>query len=309
MSKTYEVKLTYDELKQLDGNVSSEAQIVIDKVKKEYTYGFSLPIINEILRNSEEKGKLNWRYKQIRSCAYCDKKVDYYRYPRGGRYHNKGDKNYNKPKYYSGIKFNEGFVTVEGYGDMCTDCCDKYNIIHQLIDYILDNDLKIEIQKNDYKDSKYLKDDIKICYKCNHEMKESEMGKSPTVMGDGYYPSICPKCGAESKVFGSSHKTSNKIAHRINPLNSKEVQEIKRLVQLHNAKNEKDIHISVNQGKKNENMIYVRELKFTNGYRTVIKFDLNKKVYYVGYFWKDKVQKYRNILNNYEETDNEYFDF
>lgn len=164
MDKTYEIKLTFDELKALDGTVSEIAQKIIDLAKKEQSFGFSLPVLNEILRNAEEKGRLTWTYKSIRSCEYCDKKYDYAKYPRSGKYHRKGDKNLNKPLYYSGIKFNEGFVTIQGLGDMCRECCDKHDVIHQLIDYILDNDLHIEIQKNDYRDSKYLKDDIRICY-------------------------------------------------------------------------------------------------------------------------------------------------
>ncbi|MED3550176.1 hypothetical protein [Cytobacillus praedii] len=309
MSKVYEIKLSYEELKEIDGKVSDVAQKVIDQFKKEYAYGFSLPIINEILRKSEENGRLTWRYKQIRSCDYCDKMHDYYRYPRSGRFHSKGDKNFNKPMYYSGIKFNEGFVTIEGLGDMCSECSEKYNVINQLIDYILDNDLRIEIQKNDYRDSKYLKDDIRICHSCDYEMTESEMGKESTMMGDGYYPSTCPKCEAKSSVFGRSHKTTNKFKHRLNPVFKEEVQKVKTLIKLHNKDKEKDLHISLSASKKNENIFYVREDRFNNGYRTVIKFDVEKKIYYVGHFWKEKCNQFIEALSKYTETDNEYFDF
>lgn len=308
MSKTYEIKLLFEELKELDGKVSEAAQKVIDQVKKEYAYGFSLPIINEILRKSEETGELTWRYKQIRSCDYCDKKHDYYRYPRSGRYHSKGDKNFNNPIYYSGIKFHEGFVTVQGLGDMCSECNEKYNIINQLIDYILDNDLKIQIQKNDYRDSRYLKDDIRICYSCDYEMAESEMGKESTIMGDGYYPSSCPKCSAKSSAFGKSHKTTNKFKHRLNPVSKTEVQDIKKLIKQYNGNKEKDLHIYFASSKRKETMFYVREEKFNNGNRVVIKFDTEKKIYYVGYFHKDKCQDFINALFGYVETDDEYFD-
>lgn len=36
-------------------------------------------------------------------------------------------------------------------------------------------------------------------------------------MGDGSYPSRCPKCDANSSLFGRSHKVTNKFEHIINP--------------------------------------------------------------------------------------------
>lgn len=210
MEKLYSVKLSFNELQLISGKVSEDAQKVIDKAKQESSYGFELPIMNEILRKSEETGKLTWRYKQIRDCDYCDKKRDYYTYPRDSRYHRKGDPNYDKPMYYCGIAFNEGFITISGMGDMCTDCVEEHNVIHRLIDYIIDNDLKIEIQKNDYKESKYTKDEIRICYECGEEMQESKMGRLPAMMG-GYYSGECPFCHAKSLPFGRSHKVTNKF--------------------------------------------------------------------------------------------------
>jgi len=210
MDKLYKIKLLFSELQLIDGKVSEETQKVINKAKQENSYGFELPVMNEILRKSEEIGTLTWRYKSIQSCKYCDKKYDYYTYPRSGRYHRKGDKNYSKPKHYSGIAFNEGFVTIAGHGDMCSECASKYDVVHRLIDYILDNDLKIQIQKNDYKPTKYIKDEIRICYECGKEIQESKMGKLRAIMG-GSYPGKCPHCGAESLAFGRSHKVTDKF--------------------------------------------------------------------------------------------------
>jgi hypothetical protein len=309
MGKAYDLKLTFEELKMLDGKVSEDAQKVIDKVKKENSFGFSLPIINEIISKAEERGKLTWTYKQIRSCSYCDDKSHgYYRYPRSGRYHRKGDKNFDNPIYYSGIKFHEGFVTIKGDGDMCTDCCEKFNVLHQLIDYILDNDLKIEIQKNDYRDSKYIKDEIRICYNCGYEMTESEMGKEPTVMGDGYYPCYCPKCGSGSKLFGKNHKTADKFKHRLNPLFTKEVQQIKQEIRKYNSTVEDKQKITFGTSKRNENMFYVQESEWNNGHRLVIKFDIQQKIYYVGYSWESKIEPFVKALEGYEQTDKQYFD-
>lgn len=215
IEKYYELNLTHNEAVMLDGKVNDKAQKIIDTAKLEYGFGFDNPAINKALAEAMSLGKLTWRYKQISNCSYCEKQRGYNTYTRNSRYHRKGEKNYDSPKYYSGIKFNEGFVTIQGYGDMCTECFEKYK--HQLIDYILDNDLPIEIQKNDYKPTKYIKDPIKICYKCNEEVCESEMGLRRTMMGDGYYPSRCPHCGAESLAFGNSHKTTDKFKMVLKP--------------------------------------------------------------------------------------------
>jgi hypothetical protein len=310
LEKEYEIKLKIDELMILDGKVSEKAQCVINVAKKESSYGFNMPVMNEVIKKAEEIGKLTWTYKQIKSCNYCsDKKYDYHRYPRSGKYHNKGDKNYNKPKYYSGIKFNEGFVTIQGSGDMCRECCESNKVIQQLIDYVLDNDLKVEIQKNDYKDGKYLKDPIQICYSCEYEMTESEMGRNSTMIGDGTYPSTCPKCDAKASAFGNSHKTTNKFKHTLNPVSKNEVQQIKKLVKLHNDQNEKDNHISLSSNRNRNTMFYVREDKFNNGNRLVIKFDTEEEVYHAGYFYRKQCEEFVAALNGYERTEDEYFDF
>ncbi|WP_297419107.1 hypothetical protein [Clostridium sp.] len=299
MVKKYSIDLTLEELLLIDEKVSEEAQKVINKAKQENTYGFELPIINEILRKSEEIGTLTWKYKHIRSCSYCDKTYDYYTYPRSGRYHNKGDKNYDKPKYYGGIAFNEGFVTIHGSGDMCSECEKKYNVIHRLIDYIIDKDLKIQIQKNDYRPSKYLKDSVKKCYECGEEMAESTMGDLPAVMG-GNYKGVCPHCGAESLLFGKSHKSTNKFIMIPNPEAKEEVQNIKLLVEEYNKKveNEED-KIKMFQSEKNNKIFYVRETKWTNGYRDVINFNVEKKTFDIGYFWQDKVSRFSDELEKY----------
>ena len=158
-TKTYEFNLTYDEVLLLDKQkeLTKENQIKVDNIKEENSIGFPLDIMNEIIMVSKKSGELTWRVKQITHCEYCDKERDYYRYTRSSRYHRKGDCNYDAPKYYTGYKFNEGFITIKGRGDMCKECEEKYNVIHTLIDYIIDNDLKIEIQNNDYRFSKYIR--------------------------------------------------------------------------------------------------------------------------------------------------------
>lgn len=297
MLKTYKLELTLEELLPIDGKVSEKTQEIINKAKQESTYGFELPVMNEVLRKSEKLGSFTWRFKQIRSCNYCDKKYDYHEYPRSGRYHKKGDKNHNKPIYYSGIAFNEGFVTFQGQGDICSECASKHNVIYRLIDYILDNDLKVEIQKNDYRFTKYLKDDIRICYECGNEMQESKMGKHSTLMGDGTYPSSCPACGAESLPFGRSHKITNKFVMIKNPTFKSEIllNELKNEIEQYNKNNNIKIKVFEVYNKRNEFLIWTEE----SNHQEIVSFNVIKKTYKKEWNFEKQYQFLINILEKY----------
>lgn len=306
VEKLFNVKLPLQELLKLDGNVPQEIQKVIDEAKKESSYGFDLPVMNEILKQSEKNGKLTWTYKQIRSCDYCDKKSDYHRYPRNGRYHSKGDKNFDKPIYYSGIKFNEGFVTIKGYGDMCSECCGKHKVKERLIDYILEHDFKVQVMKNDYKPGKYLKDDIRICYDCGEEMLESKMTKEMTMMGDGYYPSGCPKCGAKSLPFGRSHTTTNKFGFFRNPESFDEVGEIRGLVDKYNENKDKDKRVSFYQYR---NSIQSFHIDINNAVQSwnadIISFNTSTHKYKVKYKEHPITNDIEEILVNFNYIENQ----
>ena len=103
-----------------------------------------------------------------------------------------------------------GKLTFYGSGDCCKECFDKHKVMETLIDYVLSKDLKIEIQKNEYKKTKYIKDDIRICFACKKEIQESKMGLLPALMG-GEYHGQCPECGAKSVPFGQTHEITSKF--------------------------------------------------------------------------------------------------
>jgi len=207
----YAIRATYEELLLLDGKCSDEVQKIIDAAKTEHSIGFELPFMNEALRKAQETGKLEWAFPMIRHCSFCDKKRGYHKYPRSSRYHHKGQDNADKPLYYSGVRFNPGIVQIQGVGDICYECFKKLRVLERLIDYILDNDLRIEIQKNDFKPTRYIKDPVKICFQCEKEMRESQMGRVSTVMRDGTYPGKCPHCGAIQQWLGKQHKHTDKF--------------------------------------------------------------------------------------------------
>lgn len=197
----------------LDGKVSKEVQVLIEKAKLVEGRRFDLQVMNNILEDAEKDGLLKWLQVSIRTCSYCDKTYDYARYKRNSRYHNAGDVKLDKPIYYRGVKFNSG------KHDMCMDCCEKHHVIETLVHHIVDKDMKIEVQKNNFVQSKYIKDSIRICYKCKEEMKESEMGREPSLLGGGTYPATCPHCEAKSVPLGNSHHVTLKFGHKLNPNN------------------------------------------------------------------------------------------
>lgn len=269
--KKYSVDLTLDELKQLDGKVGEAAQKVIDQAKQEAEIGFDLPVMNEILRKSMTTGTLTWTRKSIRSCSYCDKKHTYQTYARNSRHHNKGDLNYDKPLYYSGIAFNEGFVVFKGIGDMCWECCSKHNVIERLINYIIENDLKIQIQSNQYKPGTYLKEPIYTCKDCEKEFSESLMGRESAIFG-GTYPSRCPHCNSKN-----TSKT-DKFTFIQNPRALPEVIHLEQSVKDYNAVlGDKEKGLEFYQSNRNRNLFIV-ERRYSNRI-DVLRFNTQKKEY------------------------------
>jgi len=305
IEKRFAINLSLDDLLKLDGNVEEAAQKVIDEAKKESSYGFDLPVMNEILKQAEKQGKLTWSHKQINSCDYCDKKRDYYVYPRSSRNHRKGDKNYDKPIYYRGIKFNEGFIVFKGMGDMCWDCCTKHKVKERLIDYIINNDLKVQVMKNDYKPGKYLKDDIRICFDCGEEILESQMSKERTLMGDGYYPSGCPKCGAKSIPFGPSHKTSNKFGFIKNPEAFEEVLKVKHIIEDYNKDKDRSNQISFFQYSSSNYSFGLDRYDLPSWNARVLDFNTNSKKYKISDKNHPIISVIVNVLSNYDYLDNE----
>jgi hypothetical protein len=206
--KLYEVKLSYKELMGINFQLNDEAEAVRDKAIQEDSIGLPVPIMNEAIIYSLNKGIFSVTNKRICYCQLCETHAGYVLYSRTGRYARKGQPNYDKPKHLPGIKLNEGFVSIKGHGDFCQACNTKHNIVDTIKNYIIDNDLKIEIIRDDR--SLWKKDDIRICFECEAEIQESEMGLLPAMMS-GHYRGECPKCGAKQLPFGKSHKHAHKF--------------------------------------------------------------------------------------------------
>lgn len=201
--------LTDEEILLLDGKVNAEVQKSIDFIKRA-TFHSDNPVIAKIIESSLNLGTFKFEYiHNMRYCPVCKKSAGYAKYPRNGRHHRKGDTNINKPLSFSGVIINRGFISFSGAGDFCKECNDKHNYVDNVISIILEKKLPIELIRD--KRSLFKKDDERECFNCKQTMYESEMTKRNTIMGDGYYPAGCPKCKAESLLFGQNHKHTMKF--------------------------------------------------------------------------------------------------
>lgn len=135
-------------------------------------------------------------------------------------------------------------------------------------------------------------------------MPNSQMGSLSTLMGNGYYKGVCPHCGAKQLPFGQSHKLTDKFAFIINPWFIGEVQLIKKIVDKYNIdkydeETEEDkVTLYVNSNQVNK--FIIEKNKWTNGHDKLVSFDVNEKIYNVGYFIEgyDIVNEVIKELNN-----------
>lgn len=211
----YEAKLTYEELVLLDGRCSENTQKIIDVAKQHELTRITLE--NEptevkdfcalLVTYALETGALRYTRRSLGTCKACGKRAGYAKYARTSRYHRKGDINYKKPLSFYGYDFKDSFIIITGYSSLgiCPECWAK---IQPKLSLVLKG-IKAEIsEKITGEKPQYRKVAIRHCKKCGWTGLESEMGKSRTLMGDGYYPSTCPNCKAENRPMGNTYVES-----------------------------------------------------------------------------------------------------
>ena len=198
------VWLTHDEMLLLDGKVSiSQTQEKIDKIRNARDYGKDMSFILELIKEGNSKGEITFRGGYV-TCEICGARSDIVIYKSGRR---RGSMNSRESKLVDGVFFTSDFISFQGRPRLgiCREC---YNRIKPQLDE------KLKTCKFDYhkylSDCLYRRDAQRKCYKCGEIIYESERGKSPTLMGRGLYPSICPYCKAESLSFGKSHEVTGK---------------------------------------------------------------------------------------------------
>jgi len=206
MTFTTMVHLTDNELVLLDGQCRNKIQVDVDKAKKRLEN--VLPEVPEkfkdfvarVLTELENEGRLVHRYERIRHCDVCDKRAGYATYKRTSQYHQKGEKNYNKPLSFPAIELAHRFIRITG--SVSVGCCsDCFKEILPTLKEIL-KDKKGEIPETLTGISpRWKRVDRRKCKNCGWEGNEAEMDELPALI-KGKYPGQCPQCGARSVPFG-----------------------------------------------------------------------------------------------------------
>lgn len=196
------IKLSDEELVLLASVVprfSADADAASERLEIKRTLGDVpadlQPVVSRILQVALENSAVDYGTTDVRYCSFCKTSAGYHTYTRNSRYHRKGEPNYKRPKRLWGARVN---------GEtMCMDCWRKIQptIVSALRDRPVymppswDEDRPLYAQFNNME-----------CTKCGWTGHEGEMGRDPTMMGDGYYPAKCPECGAENKLFTTDIK-------------------------------------------------------------------------------------------------------
>ncbi len=207
----YSVKLTDSEILLLDGKVSGEVQAEIDKCK----FAVSLQsntalsdkqrkLISEIVHIAKTTGRLTRMERGTKHCPSCQKDAGYYLYPRSGRHHRKGDKNYDKPKSLRGYDYDRGLVGITNtiFHGCCTECQPVFE--PALKEALLG--VEAELPPQLAWGTTFKRWDKMKCECCGWQGHEGQMGTSPTIMGDRRYRSTCPGCGVVNTLFNTKVK-------------------------------------------------------------------------------------------------------
>lgn len=205
------LEITKEELYLLDGKCSTETQNIINKHKEEDRIANSLigipelykPFITKFIKVAIDNGIISYKNTKLKSCDICGNRGSYVKYTRSSRYHRKGDFNYDKPIYLSGVELNRQFFNIEGYAHLgcCIECYKK--IRPYLLEVIEQRDIKAEFSKVFLgKESKYKKYNKCKCTNCFWEGHEGQLGLFPCIF-EGKYRGKCPFCGKENR-FGKT---------------------------------------------------------------------------------------------------------
>jgi len=199
-----------EELILLDGRCCAETQSVIDEAKlrldlRTLFAGLTdaeAKFITEVKATAEKERRLVFRTSYGSYCSLCGKSAGYVPHSRTSRYHRKGQPNYDKPKTFSGVDLYPGCVSIKNRFSLgcCADCWKKVKPSLQLA---LRN-VQAEIPEGitDVKPA-VKRHPVMKCTQCQWTGPESEMGLLRTLMGDGFYHGICPKCSAKNTLFNN----------------------------------------------------------------------------------------------------------
>lgn len=206
--RTTSVSLTDDELVLLDGRCGAKVQPDVDAAKMRIATWRSLEgvprhiaaLVADVVNEAQTQGRIvHWRA-SMTTCPACRRDDGYWPHTRSGRYHRKGEPNFDNPKTIGGFEFAKRFVTIKHHVTLggCDACVSE--AMPHIVRLLADVRAEVPATMTGHA-PKWQWFEVVHCNSCGWDGHEGQMGKLLTLMGDGYYRGECPKCHAKN-TFG-----------------------------------------------------------------------------------------------------------
>lgn len=203
------IELTDAELVVLDGHCRPEVQADVERAKERLAMAARLSeltperagFVADVVRSAQENGKLVFWEISLSRCEICKRSDGYHTHKRSGRWHRKGDVMFDRPKMFAGVEFKATFIRIRGLTAL--GCCHEcFAAVRQPLLASL-AEIRAELpEKLTGRPPRFRFAEKRHCDECGWDGNELQMGRRPTLMGDGSFPAICPKCRAENRIFG-----------------------------------------------------------------------------------------------------------
>lgn len=210
MMKTplYSVSLTTDEMLLLDGKVRPEIQKEVDLAKEAKALedfaddAAQARFIADALREARTNGRLICRWIQLYYCNYTSRSAGYGTHRRRGKYHRKGETDYNKPLTMAGVELADRFLRIQGRAIL--GCCKEFwdKVRPKLALQLQDIEAEIAEELTGYP-PRWKRFNRYECDQCKWTGHEGQLLELPALFG-GRYAGECPNCHAKNLPLSPS---------------------------------------------------------------------------------------------------------
>ncbi|WCO67915.1 hypothetical protein PO878_04150 [Iamia majanohamensis] len=156
--------------------------------------------VADVITEAKAEGRLVWQVNRtVRYCPVCETTKGYVPFKSGPR---KGEPNLKRPCHLTGVELADRFVRIQGHLRLgtCMACMEavKPHLVAAL------SPVKVELPDALAKPGavRWVRHGNRRCTECGWEGHEGQMGREPTVFGDGSYPGRCPSCNAKNPPLG-----------------------------------------------------------------------------------------------------------
>lgn len=184
----------------LEEIVRAEQRLEIGRQHFSHLKGSALELVVRIVDAAELEGRVSFVSEGLSYCRYCNQSPGYAVYKSGRK---RGQPNYNRPKRLPGYSFVWTFVQFKGNPKLgaCRACFDP--VRDEVLNVL--KGMRVELpEKLTNEPPKWKRVENRRCTSCGWEGHGGQMGRLATLVGDGSYPGVCPRCKARNEIFGRS---------------------------------------------------------------------------------------------------------